>query len=142
MRSRSVWLTACSAALAVAVGGCGGNDSERQVAGPKIEGAVANELASLSDEVAQQLEDGDSCAARKTAARLRDGVTEAINGGKVPDVYLEDLSGVVNEIEAQIPECTASPAPPPEDGDKGKGEGKGKKKGHGKDKKTTPEGER
>ena len=142
MRSRSVWLTACSAALAVAVGGCGGNDSERQVAGPKIEGAVANELASLSDEVARQLEDGDSCAARETAARLRDGVTEAINDGKVPDVYLEDLSGVVNEIEAQIPECAASP-PPPDDGDTGKG--KGKKRGHvkNKDKKTTtPEGDR
>lgn len=139
MRSRSVWLTACSAALAVAVGGCGGNDSERQVAGPKIEGAVANELASLSDEVAQQLEDGDSCAARETAARLRDGVTEAINGGKVPDVYLEDLSGVVNEIEAQIPECPASSAPPPKD----EGKGKGKKKGHAKktDKKTTPTSE-
>ena len=140
MRSRSVWLTACSAALAVAVGGCGGNDSERQVAGPKIEGAVANELASLSDEVAQQLEEGDSCAARETAARLRAGVTEAINGGKVPDVYLEDLSGVVNEIEAQIPECTASSSAPPKDD----GKGKGKKKGHGKkkDKKTTTEGDR
>jgi hypothetical protein len=40
-------------------------------------------------------------------------VTEAINDGKVPDVYLEDLSGLVNEIEAQIPECVEPEPPPP-----------------------------
>jgi hypothetical protein len=39
-------------------------------------------------------------------------VTQAINAGEVPEVYLEDLSGLVNEIEAQIPEC-AEPIPPP-----------------------------
>jgi hypothetical protein len=41
-------------------------------------------------------------------------VTAAINARKVPDVYLEDLSGIVNEIEAQIPECV-EPTPPPQD---------------------------
>jgi hypothetical protein len=66
----------------------------------------------MSDEVAQHLDGGDGCAASESAARLREGVTAAINDGKVPDVYLEDLSGLVNEIEAQIPAC-AEPAPPP-----------------------------
>jgi hypothetical protein len=68
----------------------------------------------MSDEVAQHLDGGDACAASESAARLREGVTAAINDGKVPDVYLEDLSGLVNEIEAQIPACAEPPpAPPP-----------------------------
>lgn len=74
------------------------------------------DLAVTSEEVARHLDGGDSCAAAESAARLREDVTEAINDGKVPDVYLEDLSGLVNEIEAQIPECV-EPAPPPEEGD-------------------------
>jgi hypothetical protein len=67
----------------------------------------------MSEEVAQHLDVGDSCAAAESAARLREGVTAAINDRKVPDVYLEDLSGLVNEIEAQIPECVEPPPPPP-----------------------------
>jgi hypothetical protein len=47
----------------------------------------------------------------------------------VPDLYLEDLSGLVNEIEAQIPPCV-EPAPPPGDdeehGDRGKKDKKDK----------------
>lgn len=93
----------------------------------------------MSDEVAQQLEDGDACAAAQTALRLRDTLTEAINGGKVPEVYLEDLSGVVNEIEAQIPRCV-NPAPPPES-DEGEDEDRGKGKKKGKEKKKDKKGE-
>jgi hypothetical protein len=69
----------------------------------------------MSDEVAQQLDGGDPCAATESAVRLREAVTAAINDGKVPDVYLEDLSGLVNEIEAQIPQCVEPAPPPPED---------------------------
>lgn len=99
--------------------------------GPRIERATANELAELSDEVAEQLENGDQCAAAASAARLRDGVTQAINAGEVPEIYLEDLSGLTNEIEAQLPQCVEQ-APPPDDGadeddDDGGGRGKGKK---------------
>lgn len=137
MRWRSVWLTACSSVLALALTGCGGDDggAEPEVAGPRIERAVADDLAQLSDEVAESLDSGDSCAARESAARLRDGVTEAINAGKVPEVYLEDLSGLANEIEAQIPECV-EPAPPPadEDGDDEEEDGRGKGKAKGKNK--------
>jgi hypothetical protein len=67
----------------------------------------------MSDEVAEHLDGGDACAASESAARLRESVTAAINDGKVPEVYLEDLSGLVNEIEAQIPECAEPPPPPP-----------------------------
>lgn len=66
----------------------------------------------MSDEVAQHLDGGDPCAASESAAGLREAVTAAIKDGKVPEVYLEDLSGLVNEIEAEVPECV-EPAPPP-----------------------------
>jgi hypothetical protein len=117
-------LTACSAVLAIALAGCGGDAEEAQpeVSGPRIERPIATELADLSDEVARQLESGDPCGAAATAARLREGVTAAINDGKVPEVYLEDLSGLANEIEVQIPECAETP--PPDEDDEGRKKGK------------------
>ena len=135
MRWRSAWLTACSGLAAVALAGCGGDDgqTETEVAGPRIERAVANELADLSDEVARQLDGGDDCAAAEAAGRLRAAVTEAINAGKVPEPYLEDLSGVANEIELEVPECI-EPAPAPVEGDDDEEEGRGKGKAKGKDK--------
>ncbi|HEX2292289.1 MAG TPA: hypothetical protein VHH55_03185 [Gaiellaceae bacterium] len=121
MRWRSVWLTACSAAAAVALAGCGGDDGEarQETVGPPIDGAVASRLADLSDEVASQLTAGDHCAARDAATELRAGVTEAIAEGQVPTAYLEELSGVVNEIEYAIPKCAppSEPPPPPSDDD-------------------------
>jgi hypothetical protein len=118
MHWRSVWLTACSAALLAGCGG-GGESTENAAPGPRIERATAEQLAELSDEVARLLETGDSCGASQSAARLRDGVTEAINAGKVPEVYLEDLSGLANELEAQIPACPEPPPPPPADDEEG-----------------------
>lgn len=124
---RSVWLTACSGALAVALAGCGGNTTETntEAPGPTIERAVAEQLADLSDELASSLESGDSCAASQTAARLRESVTQAINDRKVPEVYLEDLSGLTNELEAQVPPCVEPPPPSDEDDN---GDDKKKKK--------------
>jgi hypothetical protein len=129
IHSRSVWLTACSGAIAVALAGCGGNRTETNVEapGPKIERAVAEQLAGLSDELAGSLESGDSCAASQTAAQLRASVTQAINDGKVPEVYLEDLSGLTNELEAQVPECVEPPPPPSDEDDDGEDQEKKKK---------------
>jgi hypothetical protein len=109
--------------LAVVLAGCGGDAEEAQpeTSAPRIERPIATELAELSDEVARQLEGGDPCGAAATAARLREGVTAAINDGKVPEVYLEDLSGLANEIEVQIPECAE---PPPDEDDEGRKKGK------------------
>jgi hypothetical protein len=102
--------------------------------GPRIERAVADQLAELSDELAGSLETGDSCAASQTAARLRDSVTQAINDGKVPELYLEDLSGLANELQAQVPECVAAPPPPVEDDGDDEKKNKKKKKKEDKDK--------
>ncbi len=95
-------LTACSA---LALAGCGGGESEverRTVTGPTIESAVAERLASRSDKVAGLLDSGDARRAADEAGRLRVELTDAINDQAIPELYLEDLSGVVNELEAQI----------------------------------------
>src|SRR5215207_3491774 len=112
IRSLSVCLTACSAALALA--GCGGQEeqAEPEVEGPRIERAIANELADLSDEVADRLDSGDSCGAAESAALLRERLTAAINDGKVPEAYLEELSGATNELVLGVPNCKAPPPPP------------------------------
>ncbi|HEY7708393.1 MAG TPA: hypothetical protein VH968_14605 [Gaiellaceae bacterium] len=127
MHLRSVWLTACSATLAAALAGCGESDQEaqRQAVGPRIESTLANGLADTSEEIATQLEAEEFCGASDAAARLRADLTEAINAGAVPEAYLEELSGLVNEIEAEIPAC--EPAPPPADDEDDDGKKKPKK---------------
>ncbi len=130
MHSRTAWLLACSA-LALA-GGCGGgNESQEAAPKPRIESAVAEGLATRSDEVAKRLESGDSCGAAEEAGRLRDEVTLAINARRIPEPYLEDLSGVVNEIVASIPPC-GEPAQPSE-GEKKKNKKKDKEDEDGND---------
>ena len=121
MRWRSVLLTASSV---VALAACGGGDGEQQVdqrtdTGPTIDRAIADGLATRSDKVASLLDSGDACGAREEAAALRSDLTQAINDRAIPEVYLEDLSGLVNEIEAGIPACQEPPPPPPPPTDEG-----------------------
>ena len=137
MRWLSVLLTACSA---VALAGCGGDGQQverRTDTTPRIERAVADHLAARSDKVASLLESGDSCGAAEEAAGLRADLNASL--ARIPELYLEDLSGVVNEIQAQIPPC-AQPAEDDDADDDGGGkkehEKKQKKKGkkkHGND---------
>jgi hypothetical protein len=110
----------CSALALAACGGQGGGVEEQANPGPRIEQDVAEQLAKRSEAVARLLESGDTCAALMESARLRDELNAAINRGVIPEVYLEDLSGLVNEIQAQIPPCEEREPqvpPPPRDGD-------------------------
>lgn len=95
----------------MALASCG-SEEQKAAPGPKIAVGVAEPLAKRSEQVASLLERGDECGARAQAALLRREVTEAINSRSIPDAYLEDLSGVVNEIEAQIPPCEPMIPPP------------------------------
>ena len=104
-------LTACSA---LALAACGGGESEverRTATGPTIESAVAERLATRCDNVADLLESGDARAAADEAGRLRAELTGAINDQAIPELYLEDLSGVVNELEAQTSDGENAPQP-------------------------------
>jgi hypothetical protein len=89
MRWRNVLLTACSALL---LAGCGGEDPKvADRTGPTIERAVADQLATRSDTIANLPDGGDACGARKEAARLRDELTGAINDGAIPELYRGSL---------------------------------------------------
>jgi hypothetical protein len=117
-------LTACSALALAACGGDSTSTVEQQEvnAGPPIERGTAEQLAVRSDEIARLLEGGDNCAAMAEGARLRDELSAAINSGVIPEIYLEDLSGVVNEIQALIPPCESREPqvpPPPRPSDEG-----------------------
>ena len=106
-------LTACSA---LALASCGGDDPQAETrteteTAPTIERAVAERLASRSDKVASLLDSGDACGAADEASQLRADLTAAISEDAIPELYLEDLSGLVNEIQAEIPPCQ----PPPTD---------------------------
>jgi hypothetical protein len=128
-------LTACSALALAACGGEGGTVERQPNPGPPIERGTAEQLAVRSDEVARLLEAGDNCGAIAEGARLREELNAAINRGVIPEVYLEDLSGLVNEIQEQIPICEdVVQVPPPPRGDNGKKD-KGKDRGKGRDKK-------
>lgn len=121
-------LTACSA-LALAACGGGENEVERRTdTRPTIESAVAERLATHSDKVASLLSSGDACGAKQEAGRLRAELTTAIDDRVIPELYLEDLSGVVNELVAQIPPCEVAQPQPPPDMDREKNEKKKKKK--------------
>jgi hypothetical protein len=116
-------LTACSA---FALASCGGDEPRAEprtetdtAAAPTIKRAVAERLANRSDKVASLLDSGDACGAAQEASSLRADLTAAISENAIPELYLEDLSGLVNEIQAQIPPCQ----PPPTDtGDGGDGD--------------------
>jgi hypothetical protein len=112
-------LTACSA---LALASCGGDEPQAEPrteteTTPTIERAVAKRLASRSDKVASLLDSGDTCKAAEEAAALRNDLTASI--AQIPELYLEDLSSLVNEIQAQIPPCE----PPPTDTGDGGGDG-------------------
>ena len=88
--------------------------------------------------MADRLDGGDSCGAAESAALLRERLTAAINEGRLPEAYLEELSGAANELELGVPKCIDKVPPPPpdtgeddEDDDHGK-KHKGKKKDRGK----------
>jgi hypothetical protein len=133
-------LTACSAFALAACGGEGTTVEERANPGPPIERGTAEQLAVRSDEVARLLEAGDNCGAMAEGARLRDELNTAIARGVIPEIYLEDLSGLVNEIQAQIPPCedVVQVPPPPRDRN---GRGEDKKRDKKEDKKKKDEGD-
>ena len=94
-------LTACSALALASCGGDGKEVEQRTDTWPTIERSPS-QGSRRSDAVAARLESGDACGAAEEAARLRAEVTASI--GSIPEVYVEDFSGLVNElIQAQIP---------------------------------------
>ena len=72
----------------------------------------------MSEDVAEALERGDSCAAEQKAHELQAATVAAINENRVPAPYQEELQASVNELVADVrcePAATHVPPPPPEE---------------------------
>jgi hypothetical protein len=92
----------------LAVAGCGGGETERDAAPPFPPGLAA-QLAGRSDAVAARLEADDPCAALAEAQALQAETIAAVNAGRVPAHYQEELGAAVAALVASIA-CTPVPA--------------------------------
>jgi hypothetical protein len=118
-----------------ALAGCGGHTHVRRVEAPapKLPRALAGRLATLSTDVARELDVGDACAASASAADLQRQTIAAINRGAVPAALQETLQSSVTDVVSRI-RCVPSPAPTPAPAPKGRSQ---KKHDHGKDRRRT-----
>lgn len=129
MRLLTASLTACSAVLLLA--GCGGE--EKAAPEPGIEAVTAQQLATMSDEVAD-LAGNDECAAAERADDLYDAAVEARDEGRVPARLAPELVARAEELRNGL-NCAQPPPPLPpttDEDDDGDGNGNGKRKGRGK----------
>jgi hypothetical protein len=112
---------------AFCLAGCGSGSEHRVAPQPQLPAPVASALASRSDEVAQALAGGDQCRALSLAQKLQQETISAINAGRVPGAFQEQLGSTVGDLLSRI-QCAPAVKPP----ESGKHKGKGKKK-HEKD---------
>ena len=112
-------------AAALCLAGCGSGSEHRVAPQPKLPEPIASALASRSDEVAQTLAGGDQCRALSLAQQLQQETISAINAGRVPGAFHEQLGSTVGDLLSRI-QCVPAVKPPES------GKHKGKKK-HEKD---------
>lgn len=108
MAARTIRTTMIGAALALAIAGCGGGERD-SAPPPRLPPALAQDLAARSDHVAELLAAGDRCGARATANDLSATVVEAINAGRVPTPFQEELGGAASALAARIACVPATP---------------------------------
>jgi hypothetical protein len=116
--------TLAALCLAVALAGCGGG-SRPTTAQAELPRAVAEDLASKSDAVADALDAGDQCKAAQLADELKNAVETAVSGGEVPAVFQGELERNATDLQNKV-NCEQK-----------KQEEKGKKKGHKHESETT-----
>ena len=110
----------------LAVAGCGGGGGNTAPPpGPAIERATADRLASTSDAIADALDEGDVCGAAGLADELNGQVIDAINTGRIPPAFQEDLQARTNELVNTV-NC-----PPPTTEEPGEGDEDSKEKKEG-----------
>jgi len=114
-------------AAALCLAGCGSGSEHRAAPQPRLPASVASALASRSDEVAQALTGGNQCRALSLALQLQRETISAINAGRVPGAFQEQLGSTVGDLLSRI-QCVPAAKP----SESGKHKGKGKKK-HEKD---------
>ena len=115
-------------AAALSLAGCGSGSEERAAPQPKLPPPVAAALASRSDQVAQTLAAGDFCRALTLARKLQQETVAAINAGRVPAPFQEQLGSTVGDLVSRI---LCVPAVKPDDNGKHKGKDNKKHEGDG-----------
>lgn len=82
---------------------------------PGLPAQVADGLAARSDAVALRLDQGDGCGARAAAEDLQADAIAAVNAGRIPARFQEELVSSVAALVASIV-CAPSPAAEDEQG--------------------------
>jgi len=118
-------------AVALCLSACGGTKRAPPPPPPTLPRPLATALAARTDAVATALAAGDSCRALTLARQLQREAIAAINTGRVPGPFQENLSGAVNDLTARVTCIPPSPAPAKKEHGHGKHEKRGKKHGEG-----------
>jgi hypothetical protein len=100
-RTRCAELAAALAAV-LCLAGCGSGPEHRAAPQPRLPQPVAAALASRSDEVARALSAGDACGARNVALQLQGETIAAINAGRIPRAFQEQLGSTVGDLVSRI----------------------------------------
>jgi hypothetical protein len=108
--------------MGLGLGACGsGDDSESAEPPPPISVATAKQLASLSEEIATDLEAGDTCTAAARADDLADAIESARIDGSLRPGIEEVATDLVNQVN-----CPPPPEPEKKKDEEKKDEGNGK----------------
>jgi hypothetical protein len=97
------------ALAAVGLLGCGSGQSGPLTTTTALSHATANHLAKLSDEVASDLDAGETC----TAAHAADDLASAVQDAQLPDSIRSGVSAAAGRLVDQV-NCPAPPPAPPE----------------------------
>jgi hypothetical protein len=95
--------------VGVTLGACGSGEGETttQPQPPPISAASANDLASLSEEIATDLDAGETCSAAYSADDLKDAVEGTRMSPALRSAVMEVAEGLVDEVN-----CPPPPPPP------------------------------
>jgi hypothetical protein len=88
--------------LAIALAGCGGGSTSPTTAQAELPRAVADELASKSEAIADALDAGDICKAAQAADELKNAVEAALAGGQVPAVFQSELERNATDLQNEV----------------------------------------
>jgi N-acetylmuramoyl-L-alanine amidase len=94
--------------------GCGSDEKAPTTKPPALSAATANQLATLSEQIATDLDAGDTCDAAQAADELQSAVDGADLSTALRPGVEEVASRLVNEVNCPPP----PPAPEPEEKDK------------------------
>ena len=125
--------------LLVLLAGCGGGGTDEATPPPRptLAKATADRLVARSDTIALKLAAGDTCGAAQEADALNGDAIAAVNDGKIPGAFQEELLARTQELVNAV-NCPPPVVQPEPQADEHKS-GRGKKKGH-KNKKSKDDG--